>query len=90
VDTIVTSPPRDTGVHGRRDHEIRIIGHVAAGGIKRLVFQEDHRIIVADRGAQQAFHIGRRGGHHHFQAGHAGQDLVDRLAVLRGGVEPAP
>ena len=47
-----------------------------------LVLEEQHGIIGADRGTQQAAYVERSGRHHHAQAGNVREDHFAALAVI--------
>ena len=54
------------------------------------MLQEDHRVRVADRRAQQALGVRRGGGHDHLQAGDVGEPGLEALRVLGGRAGPGP
>ena len=54
--------------------------------VERLVLEEHHRVVVADRREHQALGIVGVGGHDHLEARHGGDQRVHRLAVLRAHV----
>ncbi len=63
--------------------------HRPLAAVQGLVLDEDHRIRIVDRGAQQAVGVRRRGGTDDLQAGHMGEPCLQALRVLRAGTEPA-
>ena len=63
-------------------HEIVDLGHREGAAIDDLVFQEDHRIGIADRGLEQALGVGGGIRRDHFHAGHRGIPGGIILAVL--------
>ena len=68
--------------HAERDG-VRLFGYFALDVVKRFVFTEHHRVVVANRLDQQAFNVVRRRRHHHFEARRGGKNMVRRLRVLR-------
>ena len=56
--------------------------HVEALAVEDFIFEEDHRIGIADRRLHQALGIRRRIGHHHLQAGDGAIPRGIVLAVL--------
>ena len=52
--------------------------------VQVLGFEKQHRVVAADRGAQQAVGVQRRGRHHHAQSRQVGKDRFARLAVIDG------
>ncbi len=58
-------------------------GHIAARKVEHLVLQEEHGVLVADRGEQQPLGVIRGGGDGHLDAGELGKGALDAGAVLR-------
>ena len=72
-----------------RHHVVRV-GHLATHrAIELLVLEEEDRVGVADAAAQQAASVVRRRGHDDLEAGHVGEEGLDRLAVVEGAVDAA-
>ena len=66
------------------------VGDVAAdGSIHLLVLEEEHRVLVADRRAEQAAGVVRRGRHDHLEPRHVGEERLDRLRVIERAVDAA-
>src|SRR5205085_12192395 len=85
--------PRDDGDvtarahHARladRDHVIIEFWHWAGVAVQHLVFEEDHRVGVADRGLQQAFVVGGGKRRDYLQAGNLRVPGRVILTVLGG------
>src|SRR5436305_6513451 len=55
------------------------VGDLALGVVQGEVFQQQHRVVVADRCGEQALGVGRGRGGEHLQAGYVG---VEDLQVL--------
>ena len=71
--------------------EIVDLRHVEGAAIDDFVFQEDHRIGIADRGFQQALGVGGEIGRDHFQAGHTGRTRRNNPGCAgRRRATPAP
>ena len=67
-----------------RDHVIVEFRHLAGMAVQHFVFEEDHRIGIADRGLQQALVVGGRKRRDHLQAGDLRIPGRVILAVLGG------
>src|SRR6185437_4636433 len=73
------------GFHHRGGSDLDAVitlGYLSLGVVQREVFQQDHGIIVADRGGEQALGVGWGGRSEHFEAGYV---RVPDLQVLRVG-----
>ena len=81
-DRHVAAVARDTRLaegHG----EVGIIGNFALHAVKRLVFEEHHRVFLANCGLEEALRIGRGRRNHHAQARAVHEISFETLAVLR-------
>ncbi len=59
------------------------VRHLALGGVKRLVLEEDHRIGIAHGGGEQADHVARRRGRDDLQARDHHRPVFHALRMLR-------
>ena len=84
-DRQVVAGPHDLGL-AERNHVVRSgIGRAAKGlAIKPLVLQEQHRIVAANRRAQQAVGVERIRRQHHPHARRVGEDAFAALRVIDG------
>ena len=73
--------PRDAGGAERVDD--LAVRHFAFGGVKRLVFEKDHRIRVAHRRRQQPDDVARVRRRDDLQAGDHHAPVLDALRMLR-------
>ena len=64
------------------------VGHRAFEFVHHLVFEEDHRVVVADGALHQPFGVVGRGRHDDFQAGDVAQPGVQALGMLRRRAAP--
>jgi hypothetical protein len=87
---MVTSVPgRGIAAYAERDRG-GLFGHrLGLAEIEQLVLEEDHRVVVADRGDQQALGVVGRGGRDHHEARHVGEPGLQALAVLRRKADAA-
>ena len=69
--------------NAQRDR-VLTLRHLAHQRVVQLVLDEDDRVVVADRGLQQALGVGRRGGHHDLQPGDVADPRLEALTVLGG------
>jgi hypothetical protein len=67
-----------------RQHEVVELRHRKALAVKDFVFEEDHRIGIADRRLQQPLGVARRVGRDHLQSGDVRIPGRVVLAVLSG------
>ena len=70
------------------DAEVRVIGHLALGGVEHLVLEEADGVVVPDGGAQQARGVGGGGGADDFQPRDVHEQTLQGLGV-GGGVAAA-
>ena len=71
-------------------HDVVAVGDVAAdGAVHLLVLEEEHRVVVADRGSEQARGVVRRRGDDDLEPGHVGEERLDRLRVVQRAVDAA-
>ena len=82
-DRHVVSGPRDLCLADRQDKVIEL-RHRRRVAVENFVFEEDHRIGIADRGLQQALGIGSVGRRNHLQAWNVRVPRRIILAVLGG------
>ena len=91
-------PVRDHGElralagHGRtaeRDCVVRIRHVTADRSVHLLVLEEEHRIVVPDRGPQQALGVVWRGRDDDLQARDVGEERLHGLGVIEGAVDAA-
>ena len=59
------------------------VGHFPRRVVERLALDEHDRVVVADRGLQQALRVVRGRRHHDLEARHVRVEALERLAVLR-------
>ena len=59
------------------------VGDLALVGVEHLALDEHDRVVVADRGLEQALGVVRRRRHHDLEAGDVRVERLERLAVLR-------
>ena len=57
------------------------VGDLAASAVERLVLDEDHRVVVADRRLQKALAVGRRGRAGDEQAGDVQEHRLEAVGV---------
>ena len=67
--------------------EVVVVGDLALHVVEHLALDEDDRVVVADRGLEQALGVGGRGGRHDLQAGDVRVRRFERLRVLRGQLQ---
>ena len=67
-----------------RQYKIVELGHRRGMAVENFVFQEDHRIGIADRGLEQALGVGGIRGRDHPQTGNVREPRRIILAVLGG------
>src|SRR5665647_518053 len=67
-----------------RDHVIVEFWHLAGVAVQHFVFEEDHRIGIADRGLEQALVVGGRIRRDHLEAWNLRKPGREILAVLGG------
>src|SRR5882762_10515691 len=63
------------------------VGHVALQVVEHFAFEHDDGIVVADRGLEESFGVGRRCGRNDLEAGNVGEPALPRLGVLRPELE---
>ena len=68
VTSVMSRPSRTTAASPSRR---RRAVHLALERVEPLVLEEEHRVVVADRGFQQRLRVGRRGRAHDLEAGDA-------------------
>ena len=69
--------------HAERDHVV-LLGHRALDAVQHLVLDEHDRVIVADRGLEQALRIVGRGGHDDVNAREMRPQRFEALRMVRG------
>ncbi len=62
-------------------HVVLPVGHLAPLAVERLVLDEDHGVLVADRGLQQALGVGGGGGGGDEQPGHVHEERLQAVGV---------
>ena len=71
-------------------HGVVGVGHVAAdGAVHLLVLEEEDRVLVADRRAEQAAGVVRGRRDDDLEARHVGEERLDRLRVVERAVDAA-
>ena len=84
----VTALARDRRVSDR--HDVIARGNVAADrAVRSFVFEDEHRIGIADRGEQQPFRVGRRRGCDDLESGRVRVERFDRLRMVRAAAKTA-
>ncbi len=73
---------------GTERHEV-IGRNILLAVCEAHALEAEHRIVVADRGLQQALRVRRTGGEDHLQPGDVGEDRVRALRVLSRELQPA-
>ena len=69
-------------------HAVQAVWNLPFLAEQRLVFEEHHRIVTRKRFIHQALGIGRSGRKCDFQSRNCGEQIVERLAVLRPRIHP--
>ena len=71
-------------------HDVVGVGHVAAHrAVHLLVLEEQHRVVVADRRAEQPARVVRRRRDDDLEPGHVGEEGLDALRVVQRAVDAA-
>ena len=85
-----TSRPLARHLGRAERHRVVRVRHVAPdGAVHLLVLEEQHRVVVADRRAEQAPGVGRGRGDDHLQARDVGEERLHRLRVVQRAVDAA-
>lgn len=68
-------------------HGVQLLRHFALQAVEHLVFEEDHRVVVADRLDQHALGVIGRGRAHHLQARDVRPHRGEHLRMLGRGTQ---
>jgi hypothetical protein len=71
--------PRATNFRRTERIDDVAVGHLVLGCVESLVLEEEHRIVVPDRGGHETDDVGRGGRRYHLDPGYRHRPVLDRL-----------